>query len=87
MRAEGGVEAAGWGDGGGAGGNLGRPLAPHKGAQMVVVGAGPLKKVWGNQSYLFILELSPWLRVENKLEGSGAGARMPRPGTIVQAQA
>ena len=41
MRAVGGVEAAGSGDGGGAGGNLGRPLMPNKGAQMVVVGAGP----------------------------------------------
>ena len=69
------------------GANLGRPLMPNKGAQMVVVGAGPLKRVWGNQSYMFILELSPWIRVDDKLEGSGAGARVARPGTIVQAQA
>lgn len=84
MRTEGRVEAAGWADGGGVGGNLGRPLMSNKGAQMVVVGAGPLKRVWGNQSYMFILELSPWLRVEDELEGSGAGAR---PGTLVQTQA
>ena len=84
-RAEGRVKAAGWGDGGGVGGDLGRPLMPNKGAQMVVVGAGPLKRVWGNQSYMFILELSPWPRVEDNLERSGgwsqAGDDSPDPST------